>query len=532
MRKANLQTMISMDTKQQILHYYRVDELSLREISRRTGTDRKTVTRLINAYEAAIKENPETGIEDFLASKPKYKPRKTMPTVVKDSVSKEIDKWLKENERRKNNGMRKQCLKCKDIHRELLTKGLNVSYSSVCKYVRRKKAAAAPKPKDVYLRIHREPGEECEFDWGEVKLFLGGKMTTLMMAVFCFPYSKYRLAYLFHRQDTLAFMESHRNFFKAVGGVPHTMIYDNMRVAVVFDEKTKKPTTALQRLSSYYKFQWRFCNARAGWEKGNVERSVDFVRGRAFTTNVDFGTIADAQDWLDGICRTLNSEECSSVTEGKETLIQAEISNLKDYPGEIGCFELAEYKADKQATVCIKNSHYSVPEDMAGENVVVKMYSNKIVILDKNHKVVGEHIRTYEPNKWIVDINHYIGTLMKKTSAVQFSEAFHQMPASMQTIFHRYFKDNGKEFLMLIKYVRDNDVAYEDVEKAADLIRYNGIKTFTADHFKVALQTLASGEQAFREEQKSDEYIEIEAGSEDILSQLENAMENGAKLPE
>jgi fibronectin type 3 domain-containing protein len=145
---------------------------------------------------------------------------------------------------------------------------------------------------------------------------------------------------------------------------------------------------------------------------------------------------------------------------------------------------------------------------------------------------VGEHVRTYEPNKWIVDINHYIGTLMRKTSAVQYSEAFHQMPASMQTIFHRYFKDNGKEFLMLIKYVRDNDVAYEDVEKAADLIRYNGIKTFTADHFKVALQTLAAGEQVIREDQKSDEYIEIEAGSEDILSQLENAMENGAKLPE
>ena len=41
--------MISMDLKQQILHYYRVDELSLREIARRTGTDRKTVTRLINA---------------------------------------------------------------------------------------------------------------------------------------------------------------------------------------------------------------------------------------------------------------------------------------------------------------------------------------------------------------------------------------------------------------------------------------------------------------------------------------------------
>ena len=85
-----------MDLKQQILHYYRVDELSLREISRRTETDRKTVTRLINAYEKAIKENPETGIEDFLASRPKYKSRTYVPRVVMDDISKEIDKWLKE----------------------------------------------------------------------------------------------------------------------------------------------------------------------------------------------------------------------------------------------------------------------------------------------------------------------------------------------------------------------------------------------------------------------------------------------------
>lgn len=59
------------------------------------------------------------------------------------------------------------------------------------------------------------------------------------------------------------------------------MVYDNMKVAVVLDEKKKSATVALQRMASFYKFQWRFCNARAGWEKSNVERSVDYVRGRA-----------------------------------------------------------------------------------------------------------------------------------------------------------------------------------------------------------------------------------------------------------
>ena len=520
-----------MDIKQQILHYYRVDELSLRQIARKTGVDRKTVSRLINAYEAAITESPDTGIEDFLADRPKYKPRQYSPRVVRDAVSSEIDKWLKENERRRNNGMRKQCLKCKDIHRVLVKKGLTVSYSSVCKYVRRKKEANAPKQNDVYLRIRRTAGDECEFDWGEVKLFLGKEKVTLMMAVFCFPYSKLRYAYLFHRQDTLAFMESHRNFFSEINGVPHTMVYDNMRVAMVFDEKSKKPTTALQRLSSFYKFQWRFCNARAGWEKGNVERSVDHIRGRAFTSCVDFGSIDEAQQWLNDTCRQLNRETASTATRDKENLAAEELSNLKDYPGEIGCFELCEYKADKQATICIRNNHYSVPENMAGQNVVVRIYSEKIVILDKTHKIVGQHIRSYESNEWIIDINHFLETLTKKTAALEHTEAFHQMPMSMQRIYHRYFKENGKEFLKLVKYLRENGIKYEEVLKAADTIRYNGVKTFTADHFKVALQTLSTDDAPFREDQKSDEFIEIETGSEDILSQLENVMENGAKMP-
>ena len=521
-----------MSKKQEILHYYRVDGMGLREIARRTSTDRKTVTRLINAYEVAVTANPEAGVDEFLAQKPKYSKRKYATRVLKDEISREIDKWLAENERRRNNGMRKQCLKNKDIHRELLSKGLVVSYSSVCKYVRKKKEDKNSKQKDVYLRIHREPGQECEFDWGEVKLFINKQKISLMMAVFCFPYSTMRKAYLFHRQDTLAFMESHRTCFKDINGVPHTMVYDNMRVAVVFDDKEKKPTVALQRLSNYYSYQWRFCNARAGWEKGNVERSVDYVRTRAFTSRIDFDSLQEAQEWLNMICDQINAEESGSSLQNKSTKIVQELSNLRAYPGEIGCYEIAEYKSDKQSVISIKSNHYSVPEELAGERVVVKMYSEKIVVLDNKHKVVAEHPRSYGTNEWIVDINHYYKTLLKKTSALEHTEAFHQMPNSMQVIYHQYFKNNGKEFLHLVRYVRDNDISYDMVLEAADTIRKRGVRTFTADHFKVALHTLMAGDTPFREDQKSDEFIQIETGSEDILTQLENVMEKGTKMPQ
>ena len=41
-----------MDKKEQILHFHRIDGLSLLEISRRVGVNRKTVTRYIREYEA------------------------------------------------------------------------------------------------------------------------------------------------------------------------------------------------------------------------------------------------------------------------------------------------------------------------------------------------------------------------------------------------------------------------------------------------------------------------------------------------
>ena len=68
-------------------------------------------------------------------------------------------------------------------------------------------------------------------------------------------------------------------------------------------------------------------------------------------------------------------------------------------------------------------------------------------------------------------------------------------------------------------------MAYETVLEAADLLRQRGLKVFTADYFKVAIQAITVGDKPFRDDQKTDAFIEIEAGSEDILAQLERVME-------
>ena len=56
-----------MDRKEQILHYHRVDGLSLREIARRIGLNRKTVTRYVREYEASVSQDPDDGVDLCLA---------------------------------------------------------------------------------------------------------------------------------------------------------------------------------------------------------------------------------------------------------------------------------------------------------------------------------------------------------------------------------------------------------------------------------------------------------------------------------
>lgn len=81
--------MISMDKKQQILHYYRVEGLSLREISRRVLLDRKTVRRIVRGYESALLQDSETGVEDYLSTVPRYQGRGRSARVLTEEVTKE-----------------------------------------------------------------------------------------------------------------------------------------------------------------------------------------------------------------------------------------------------------------------------------------------------------------------------------------------------------------------------------------------------------------------------------------------------------
>src|SRR5690606_15086630 len=107
----------------------------------------------------------------------------------------------------------------------------------------------------------------------------------------------------------------HAEFFSHCKGNYKSMVYDNMRVAVkkFVGLHEKEPTKALSELSIYYGFRFRFCNIAAGNEKGHVERSVEFIRRKAFGKGHEsFASLADANRYLLQVCLKLNCKRQSN----------------------------------------------------------------------------------------------------------------------------------------------------------------------------------------------------------------------------
>lgn len=514
--------MITMYTCKKIIQLRFVENKSYREIVKDTGVAKNTVKKIIREYEAILANEDKDAAYEYLLHR-KFQTPDREKTVLIPEVCKMIEAYVNDNQAKIATGLRKQCMNKKDMYRSLSEKGYDVSYPSVTKYARKYEQSIdkeSVKSSECFIRQFHPAGEECEFDWGDVKLTIQGKRVTLRMAVFCMNHSNHRKAYLFLREDTVSLMEAHRNYFHDIGHIPHQMVYDNMRVAVrKFLGSTKVPTDALLRMSSFYGFKYRFCNVRSGNEKGQVEKSVDVVRGMAFAENQEFDSIEAAQKHLDAICDKLFLNPLSSATEDIQRLYQEDLDAMKPWTGDISCFMQKEYSIDKYSTFAHDGSRYSVPDSLVGKRVEVKVYSNKLEVLYEGHTVAAH--QRLAVKGWKIDLDHYLKTLLRKPGAVRNSEALRQTPKEVQDMYTRYFAESPKGFIRLLIFARDKGLTYITLADMCMNLEASGVSDIS-EHM---LMSLLSGDNQHESEGEVPvTRDEIERQSEASMSELTDRM--------
>lgn len=474
--------MTPMETEFTVLKLFR-DGKSKRAMERELRMSRHTIKRIVDPFERELRTSDCDDMrlrEMAYSAELRYDTSKRRSRKLTDEIRAAVDRQLKKNISNKEAGMYKQQQDCTDIWYGLVSQGYDISYATINRYVNSKTNREKEVFRPAFMRLSYTPGDICEFDWGEFYLRIRGVKTKVYMAVFTFAYSNGRYAYLFSHQDTLAFMESHRNFFTAVKGVPNTMVYDNMKVAVASFVGKKQPTESLINLADFYGFGFRFCNACSGWEKGHVEKSVGYVRKRTFTAETDFDSLCSAQAHLDNMCAIINKEERSVSTKDKVAKLQADLDALTFCNKQIGCFEQVSRKVDKSATVVVDGTHYSVIDKLVGKTVSVKKYSDRIVIYNGRDKVAS-HERDHQKGNWHVKLEHYLFTLSHKPGAIEHCEAFKQAPADLQKLFSRHFANDGKAFIELLQFMQDKALDYKDLTRAYKECTNRGSRRVSAD---------------------------------------------------
>jgi transposase/transposase-like protein len=457
-----------MYDKQQIIISHLQKGENISSIARKLNLNRRTVRKYIKAYQNMEAKQLKEGtllsgeLADDIAKAPKYDSSNRKRRKLSGDLIEVVKQHLEENTKKRSRGQHKQLSKKIDIYENLCDRGFDIGYTTICNFI----GSLEDKHSEAFIKQTYSPGDVCEFDWGEAKIFIGGKLKVVQQAVFTSAYGNYRFSVLYFKQNTQCFQEAHALFFSHLKGVYRTVVYDNMRTVVrkFVGQNEKEPTEGLLQLSTYYKFDFRFCNVRSGNEKGHVEKSVGYIRQKAFSKKDQFNSLEEANAYLLEVCEQLNRRP---QTGNKNKTAMELLDKEKEYliPSK-PLFEsstLSYLKVDKYSTIIVDRCHYSVPDQFTGKVITVKAYASKIICFYQDKKICS-HDRVYAFCEWIIELDHYLNTLKKKPGAIINSVAFSQIKEEYRLLFERYYSDNPKDFIELLIYIRDKKLSFEKVK--------------------------------------------------------------------
>ncbi len=481
-----------MKSKQEIIIKYFREGHSLRRISRNLGINRKTVTRYVSNYQLQLEELESSTCDSLDASleligdiceKPTYNSSNRLKQKITPELISDVKHYLRLNDQKRLCGQRKQQLRKIDIYELLQSDGFDIGYTSICNLIRDLEQSS----QEAFIRQDYQAGDVCEFDWGIVKIDTSSGIEKYQLAVFTSAYSNYRYARLFKQQDTHSFQQSHVYFINKAHGVYKTFVYDNMKVAVkkFVGPTEKEATDGLLQLSTYYNFSYRFCNVRKGNEKGHVERSVEYIRRKAFSKRDIFSDLAEANKYLEEVCDTLNNKrQKEHNNQSAFELFQDEQFSLYPQKPSFECGEKITPKVDKYSTISYKTCRYSVPEKYVGKVISAKVYPDRILCYADNQSICA-HFRLHGLHEWSIKIGHYTKTLKRKPGALYNSLAMNQIDKRLHTIYKSYYINREKEFIDLIEYISKSPTTIDQVDSAIKKLNPYRATDITIEKIKI-----------------------------------------------
>ena len=432
--------MTSMDQIHRIRDLYYGQDKSLAEIASIEKLDWRTVRKYVD-------------MEDFSETPPS--PSNEEHSSKLDPFKPIIDKWLTADKK----APRKQRHTAKRVHRRLKdeVEGYDCSYRLVAAYVADKKLDLRLKQKEGYIPLEHHPGE-AQADFGYADFYENGKLYhEAKYLVLSFPYSNGGYLQLNYGENMECLLEGLAAMFEYIGGVPTEIWFDNTRTIVteIIKGGGREVTERFQRFCEHYRFKSVFMNPESGWEKGNVENKVGYLRRNELVPVPEFEALPAKNRELLKACDKDMEREHYDEEDGRyiSELFQedkAALLPLPAVPFDTSLYRTARTDKYGKFTLDGGKHRYSASPAFCEETVRLHITSAEVTVMDSDLHEVVRHKRLYGDDRESMDWIPYLRYIARKPRSLKNSGIYDMMPESMRLYMDGCeSKDRGRALKVL-----------------------------------------------------------------------------------
>ncbi|HUY36713.1 MAG TPA: IS21 family transposase [Pirellulales bacterium] len=303
-------------------------------------------------------------------------------------------------------------------------------YSGGVAVVRRYLRKIRPVRGRVYQEVYYEPAQAMQVDWGECgRVAVGDTSRKVSVFVATLCYSRLTFIEFSLSQRKAEFYRSLVNALTFFGGSPRSIIFDNLKAAVLNGSgRDACFHPDFLALCGYFCMQPIACERRDPESKGIVEGGVRYVKHNALAGRDDeLLTFADyvafAPRWRDTVA---NPRVHETTREPPLDRFQRERPLLRPPPSiPFDTDEIVPSVISPHARVKFEGNRYSVPPNLARKTVMLRADRSEIRVLHEG-QVVARHPRSYERGQLIVQPEHRLAALecRKRSGASSLEQQF------------------------------------------------------------------------------------------------------------
>ena len=273
------------------------------------------------------------------------------------------------------------------------------------------------------------------------------------------PHSDACLVQAYPAESSEAFCAGHNVSFEFFGGVPRSILYDNLKLAVarILGDGTRRRTRIFSELQSHYLFADRFGRPGKGNDKGKVEGLVGYARRNFMVPIPRAASFAELNAQLLECCRRRLNDRLRGHDETiGERLARDREALLRLPPAPYEACEKKPARVSSLALVRYRGNDYSVPTAYGHREVLVRGYVHEVVIACTGEEI-ARHARSYAHEDFVFNPLHYLALLERKIGALDQAAPLvgWQLPEEFATLRRlleaRLGKPGKREFVQVLR---------------------------------------------------------------------------------